>query len=76
MTRMTGLDCAVMCNCAKHTHTYSHTPAHTNRGLYTRIVPRGSLDLSAGKKRTRSGAGSESVVETETGTGLGARTGA
>ena len=32
MTRMTGPDCAVMCNLINtHTHTHTHTNTHTYR---------------------------------------------
>ena len=36
MTRMTGPDCAVMCNLINthtHTHKYTHTHTHTKRRL-------------------------------------------
>ena len=46
MTRMTGPDCAVMCNLI-NTHTHTHIHTHTDSSvrkvwcLYARIVTRG-----------------------------------
>ena len=40
MTRMAGLDCAVMCNLINtHTHTHTHTHRHSFLPALAEIVP-------------------------------------
>ena len=48
MTRMTGPDCAVMCNLI-NTHTHTHTHTHTSgRGTKKRKKPQNSCRRRAG----------------------------